>query len=227
MSARALAWPLIAAALIHGFVVFAQTRVDAARRDAPPGGGELLYLPNERLMTHFTAGLGGVIADLLWIRCVQYTAAEAKGARNFAWLNHMVNTVVRLDPHFTDAYRYGGMFLAALKADDDASLDLLHRGMAMCPFAWELPYEAAMVHLLNRRDRPDSARRAAVYLARAAATGNAPPFVVDIAAQLQGEYNLLDVEERMWRQILASPNTLLHELAAEKLAEVEARRAAQ
>jgi hypothetical protein len=225
VSPRALALPLLAAALLYAGVVASQTRLDAARRAMAPPGEELLYLPNERLLTHFTAGMSGVIADLLWIQCVQYTAAEAKGARNFTWLNHMVNTVVRLDPHFTDAYRYGGMFLAALKADDNASLDLLHRGMIMQPMAWELPYEAAMVYLLNRRDAPEGPKRAAIYLARSAATGKAPPFVADIAAQLQGEYNLLDVEEQMWRNILRSPDALLHDLALEKLRELERRRA--
>ena len=37
---------------------------------------ELLYLPNENLLNHFTAGLSSVVADLLWLRTIHYTVKE-------------------------------------------------------------------------------------------------------------------------------------------------------
>ena len=74
---------------------------------------ELLYLPNEKLLNHFTAGLSSVIADLLWIKTIKYTVQEFHNVeRKYTWLEHMCQTVTRLDPHFSGAYEYSGMLLA-------------------------------------------------------------------------------------------------------------------
>ena len=40
-----------------------------------------------------------------------------------------------------------------LKADDDAGIDLLERGVVANPRNFQLPYELAMIFLLNRRIR--------------------------------------------------------------------------
>ncbi|MBI2434437.1 MAG: hypothetical protein HYV26_16390 [Candidatus Hydrogenedentes bacterium] len=207
-------------------VFFAVTIVGQAqieRYRAPTGQDELLYLPNEKLLNHFTGGMDSIIADFLWLKCVQYTAIEAKGSRNFAWLNHMVNTAVRLDPHFVDVYRYGAMFLAALKADSNAGLELLERGMIANPKAWELPYEAAMIYLLNRKDEPDARRQAAFYLTLCSATGNAPKAVTDVAAKLGAEEDLGEIERDMWLSLIKSDDELLRDLAARKLQELDIR----
>ena len=107
--------------------VMAQKHLDASRQTG--FDEELLYLPNEKLLNHFTGGLDSVVADLLWLQCIQYTAEEFKGDHKYVWLNHMTDTITRLDPYFVDVYRYGGVFLAALKADNDASVNLMKRGM--------------------------------------------------------------------------------------------------
>ncbi|HPO13602.1 MAG TPA: hypothetical protein PLI09_09170 [Candidatus Hydrogenedentes bacterium] len=214
---------LFGAAVFFALMLVAQHQVDNARNKTFKS--ELLYLPNAALLQHFTAGMNSIISDLLWIRCVQYIAEENQGERAFKWLDQMLDTVVRLDPYFVDAYRYGGMFLAALKAEDSASLELIERGMVKNPGAWQLPYEAAMIYLLNRQSDPDSQQKAAFYLAMSAATGNAPPLVMDIAAKLQGRMDLFEIERDMWNNLLKSPDTLLRELAARKLQELTLRKA--
>lgn len=214
---------LIGAAVFFALMLVAQHQVDNARDKNFKS--ELLYLPNATLLQHFTAGMNSIISDLLWIRCVQYIAEENRGDRAFKWLDQMLDTVVRLDPYFVDVYRYGGMFLAALKAEDSASLELIERGMVKNPDAWQLPYEAAMIYLLNRQSDPDSQQKAACYLAMSAATGNAPPLVLDLAAKLQGRTNLFEIERDMWNNLLQSPDSLLRDLAARKLQELTLREA--
>lgn len=210
---------LLAAGACFAATVLAQFRVDHHR--SADLEEELLYLPNEKLLDHFTVGLNSVIADFLWIQCIQYTAEEARGERGFDWLNHMLQTVVRLDPHFVDAYRYGGIFLAALKADDDAGLELLQQGIVQNPRAWELPYEAGMIYLLNRRHEPGSKRMAAYYLSMSAATGNAPPRIVDIAAHIQGDGDISDIERDMWMRMAQSDDQFMRDIAERKLIELE------
>jgi len=221
MSRRIRLAGLACAVLSFGVVVGAQLGANHAR--ASDRGDELLYLPNEKLLNHFTGGMSSIIADLLWLECVQYVATEAKGDRNFTWLNQMVNTVVRLDPHFVDAYRFGGMFLAALKADDDAGIDLIDRGIVANPHAWELPYEGAMIYLLNRRDDPGSKAVATRYISMAAAHEDAPALMRDLAEKLQGQFALADVERDMWTDLLGSSDKLLREVAERKLQELSIR----
>lgn len=216
---RKTALPL-ALALLAMLAVCAQVQVDRVK---PVRKDELVYLPNEKLLTHFTAGLSSVIADFLWLRCVQYTGAEIKGDHDYAWLSQLLNTVVRMDPYFKDAYRFGGMFLAALKADDSAGLDLLQRGMVERPDAWDLPYEAGMIYLLNRRDAPESQRMAAYYLGMSAATGKSPHIVAETASALQGKYNLDDIESEMWTSLKQSGDKVLRALAERKEKELQIR----
>jgi len=214
---------LVAAALAVLCLVtfFAQRGADGVRVER---ADELVYLPNEKLLNHFTAGMSSVVADLLWLRCVQFTAVTVKGGHNFAWLNQMLNTIVRMDPYFADVYRYGGIFLASIKADDDGGLELLQRGIVARPDVWEIPYEAAMIYLLNRREEPESRRLAAHYLGMAASTGKAPKLVTELAASLQGEYNLDEIEGDMWASLQRSGDRFLEELAERKQQELGIRK---
>ncbi|HUW59874.1 MAG TPA: hypothetical protein VMZ06_02620 [Candidatus Bathyarchaeia archaeon] len=218
---KRLAAMALAVVAAFGSMAAIQHRLDAMRSPQPED--ELLYLPNEHLLEHFTAGMSGVIADLLWIRCLLYTGKHFRGDHDFTWLNHLCEMTTRLDPYFVDAHRYGGVFLAMLRADDDACIRLLEKGMVNNPDAWELPYEIAMTYLLNRPNQPDSAVQAARYLAMAIKTGKAPPHVLVLAEALQRDYNLLDVEREMWESMRGSDDRLLRDLAEHKLILVELR----
>lgn len=214
---RALVLWLLAAALCYAATIPAQRAADRLR---PPLRDEVLYLPNEKLLVHFTAGLAPVIADLLWLRCVQYTALENRGARAFTWLEQMIFTTVSLDPRFKDVYRYGAIFLSALRADSEAAMRLLHTGMVEVPDAWELPYEAAIIQLVNRKGAPDAEKLTAFYCGMAVATGRPPAFVAELAARFQARQDLGGIEEGMWRRMLESEDKVMRELAARKLQEM-------
>lgn len=206
---------------VFGGAVFAQRQANEVRARAE--GDEILYLPNQKILNHFTGGMNHVVADLLWLRCIQYVGKENKGERNFTWLNQMLETVVQLDPYFGDAYRYGGMFLASLRADDDAGIDLLERGFITNPKNFQLPYELAMIFLLNRKDEPGSKERATYYLSMAAAIEGCPEFIRDLATKLQGQFNLVDVEREMWQRMAEGDDKLLRELGERKLVEMDIR----
>lgn len=213
--------PLLVATAL-GVSSLAQTRLDGARLAKPEE--QLLYLPNDKLLTHFTGGMNSVIADLLWLRCIQYTSEHFRGDHKFTWLEQMTNVVTRMDPYYVDVYRYGGIFLASLKSDDDASIKLMERGFAQNPDAWELPYEMAMVYLLNRHDQPGSAEAATHYLGLAIATDRAPQSVLEIAQGLQRKHNLVDVERRLWLDLKHnSTDRFMQDLAERKLQEMTVR----
>lgn len=221
MRARRILIGILAVAVGFTCTAGIQRRLDAIR--ARDRGEELLYLPNDKLLNHFCAGMDSIVSDFLWLKCVQYTAEHFHSDQDFTWLNHMAEMITRLDPYNVAAYRYLAIFLASLKADDNASIELLRRGMLHNPFAYELPYEIAMTYLLNRREQPDSPVQAAKYLGMAVETGNAPPFVLEVAQVLQGEHNLFDVERSMWLHTRESGDRFMRELAERKLIELDLR----
>lgn len=213
---------LLAVGVFYGISLAALSRAEQAR--ATSGLDEVLYLPNENLLNHFTGGLNSVISDLLWLNCIQYTAREHHGQRHFTWLEAMLTTSTRLDPYFADVYRLGSIFLAALRADADASIRLAESGMINNPYAWQLPYEAAMVYLMNKREEPNARYMAARYLSMSIATGNAPGGIANLTAKLQDEFDLTEIEQDTWRQMLQSEDKFLRELAERKLVEIDLRR---
>lgn len=211
---------ILAGIVLFGGAVFTQRQAD---EHAPVSANELMYLPNATLLNHFTAGMDTVVADLLWLNCVLFTGQQIKGEGDFTWLHQMTRTVTQLDPHFVDAYRYGGMFLGALQNDATAALELLQDGIVKNPHAWELPYEAALVWLLNRKEEPGARVQAAHYLALAAVHEDCPLVVRDLAESLQGEYNLTDIEAQMWARLRHSDDGLLRDLAERKQHEMQIR----
>ncbi len=214
----AVAGPL-AVALTIAFSFLAQDRIDTLKDERFEE--ELLYLPNERLLNHFTGGLSSVIADLLWIKTIQYAVKEFHNQdRKFTWLESMVNTVTRLDPYFAGAYQYGGMLLAGIGADDKA-LTLLERGVVNNPYNEKLPFEMAQIYLLNRKDEPESAAVATHYLSMVAERSEHPEAYINWIRRIQRAENLEGIGRDLWEDVLArTDDEFIRELAREKLLEL-------
>jgi hypothetical protein len=216
MSARLTVLAVFTMVVGFGAIGLLQQQVDATRMTDE--SDELLYLPNEKLLNHFTVGQQGLVADLLWLQCIQYTAKEFRGDFKFTWLTQMTDNIVRLDPYYHDVYQWGGQLLAMLKHDSDAGIDLMKRGIPHHPDRWELPFEIARTHILNRNDPVAGAR----YLAMAATTGDPPPFVLDWAKNLQRLHSLTDLQRAMWQDILdTSEDESMQALAERKLVEAD------
>ncbi len=214
-------WFIIAPlALIVGLssaAVF-QQRIDTGRSRA--SDEELLYLPNDKLLNHFTAGMSSIVADMLWLECIQYTSREFHSQeRKFTWLDHIANTVVRLDPYFTGAYQFGGTLLAAIGADGKA-LDLLERGCVKRPDRYEIPFEIAKIYVMNRRAEEGAAASASYFLTMAAGLAPAAQanYLANWAYAIQSKNGISDVGQRIWEQLYqTSSNSMMRELAARNL----------
>ena len=213
---------LVATAIVVAVAIacstFAQRKADTIRSAQKTEA--VLYFPNERLLNSFTCGQSSIVADILWLKCIQYTSKEFHGDFKFTLLDQMLGTITRLDPNFVDAYKWGAVFLAMLKRDNDASIKLLTTGIEHNPGNWELPFEIARTYILNRQDGVMGAK----WMAVAASTGEPPQFVIDWAKNLQQKHDLGDIERDMWTQIIqntSDPNT--RETAKRRLVEVDIR----
>ena len=199
-----------------GLVGYSQARIDALHEEALDD--ELLYIPSETLLTHFTAGMSNVVADLLWIETIQYTVKEFHDPqRKFKWLEHMCNAVTDLDPYFKGAYVNGGMFLSSIGADDKA-LKLLKKGFVRNPDSWEIPYEIVKVYVLNRRDDPRSPEITTHYLRMLAERHEHPEMYLTWARRIQEQNDLKDAGRAIWEDVLKnSKDKFIRELAAHNL----------
>ena len=221
---RIVVAPLILAAAIAS-TKFAQDRIDSMKRDA--FDEDLLFLPNDKLLTHFTGGLSSVVADVFWVRTIGYAAKEFHNPDlKFTWLSELIDMVVRLDPYFEGAYANGGMLLAAIGADDDA-LEVLQRGLAINPYSLDITKELIMVYLLNRRKEEDTPEIIGRYLRIAADLSEEQEhklYYYRLASEIEKKHNIFDHAIRMWQEVLDnSEDGLMREAAQKNLLDLKIR----
>ena len=87
--------------------------VDARRGRVPgPGGG--LYLWSGQHVRRLVPGLRDLLADIYWLRTVQYFGGQRAFAKDkqFELLEPLTDITTTLDPRMEIAYRYGAIFLA-------------------------------------------------------------------------------------------------------------------
>ena len=199
-----------------GFIGFSQSRIDALHEEALED--ELLYIPSNTLLTHFTAGMSNVVADMLWIETIQYTVKEFHDPqRKFTWLEQMCHAVTDLDPYFEGVYVNGGMFLSSVGADEKA-LKLLKKGFVRNPESWEIPYEMVKVYVLNRRDQPQSPAITTHYLRMLAERHEHPEMYLSWARRIQEQNDLKKEGRAIWEDVIKnSKDEFVRELAEHNL----------
>lgn len=206
-----------------GAAGFVQHRIDAAR---PHDLDELLYLPNENLLTYLTGGMHTIVADVLWLETVQYTAKEfGSQERKFTWLEHMSNTTIRLDPYFTGAYVYGATFMAGI-GNDDGAARLLEKGLAARPDRYEIPFEMAKIYMMNRRKWADAAAATSYYLAWAGACADDPEWAegfLEWSRNVQRYHSLSESGRQVWVALLENADSaMMRDLAKHNIALLDA-----
>ncbi|KAF0249471.1 MAG: hypothetical protein FD167_1126 [bacterium] len=106
---------------------------------------QFLYVSSPKSVKQFSFGFDGALADLYWLRAVQYYGRQLLNDRNevtFAQkvdqklLYPMLDITTTLDPQYIQAYRFGGLFLPDY--DTKLALDLLYKGIKENPNNWRL-----------------------------------------------------------------------------------------
>ncbi len=94
-----------------------------------------------------------VLADLYWIRAIQYFAATRLNKRPIVGedlLYPLLDVSTTLDPSFNLAYRFGAIFLAEKYSTGlgrpDQALRLLDKGFAQNPDKWEYLYDKGFIY---------------------------------------------------------------------------------
>lgn len=187
-SLKAAAWLLVSLCLL----VPLQGWLDAQPKPAVPLD-DALYLKSGRVLKAFSFGFHSWLADLYWLRTIQYFGGKVEAAHtgdkpvNLAevgtWkldaLPSLLDIVTELDPQFIAAYRFGAAFLPEANA-----VGLLERGLRENPADWRLALDLGYVYW--RQGRFAEARLA---YERGSRSPGAPPWLPVLAATVAARGN--------------------------------------
>jgi hypothetical protein len=145
---------------------------------------------------YFTSGEGvgrlalsfkSVLADVYWIRAIQYFAAtrlKGRPAPREDLLYPLLDITTTLDPAFNIAYRFGAIFLCEGRqrglARPELAVTLLDKGFAANPHKWQYVYDKAFVYYWTIRDP----KQAAHWFAEAAKVPRSPEWLPGLAGYM-------------------------------------------
>jgi hypothetical protein len=101
---------------------------------------ELTQFPPVNVLKPITIEYQSAMADLIWLRTIQYYGQHLMSDRKFIWLNHILETLTGLDPLFIDAYDFGSKILAWDSGQVPEALALLDRGIINNPLDWKIAF---------------------------------------------------------------------------------------
>jgi tetratricopeptide (TPR) repeat protein len=137
---------LVAAALVAGKV--AVGRRLSAGAVAPY---DVRYIPTARVARWASFGHPILVADLYWLRAVQYMGEPRADARGWDKLFPILDLVTDLDPRHGYAYQVGGNILAASGRMDESNR-LLEKGVLNVPDRYILAFHRAVNAFLYEGD---------------------------------------------------------------------------
>lgn len=142
--------------------------------------GELMYFPSGFALRALSMGYYGPLADLVWIRFIQYYGEHRLTDAKFEYMYHILDILTTLDPRFTYAYTLGGLMLTHDAGRPDQAKRLLKKGMRVYPESWRIPFIYGFIHYVflreyhvaepyfriaaQRPNAPDLPKRWAAYL---------------------------------------------------------------
>ena len=177
---------------------FAQRQIDA-RLGPYRAQEEALYLTGKQLR-RLAPGLEDLMADLYWLRTVQYYGGQRIwGGGHYQLLAPMIDVVTDLDPRLEIAYRYGAIFLCEKPpvgaGDCGLGVAILEKGVRNNPLNWRLRQDLGFF-LFTFLDEP---KRGAEVLMEAARAPGAPFWLESMAAQILYKGGDRETSRRIWK----------------------------
>lgn len=188
---------LVVLLISSGLVPTMQWTVDELRNSMGPEP-DVSSVWTGRVVKALSFGYSDLLADLYWMRAIQYYGAQKLKGTGFANLSPLLETAAELDHRFSIVYRYGAVFLSEpspVGADQPAAgLSLLARGADRNPSDWRLRQEQGLFTFFYLKD----AVRGAEVLQRASRIPGAPDWMAALAAQILSRGGELEAALNMW-----------------------------
>ncbi|MDY6843273.1 MAG: hypothetical protein SVW57_04185 [Thermodesulfobacteriota bacterium] len=155
-----------------------------------------VYLPYGKYLRFITMGYDQIIADVLWLRSIQYIGDKSEEKRGYPHLYSLLDLVTDIDPKFVLAYRVGGVILSVWAGKVEESNRLLKKGFKHNPDDWRLPFFIGFNNFFYLRNFHD----AAYYIGKASIMQGSPPYLTMLASRLYAEAEVPEFGiEFLWR----------------------------
>lgn len=218
-------WP--AALALAASVPLIQNGIDE-RRGRFRSQEEILYVWSGKHVRTLSPGLENVLADIYWLRTVQYFGGQRAFAtdKRFDLLLPLVDITTTLDPRFELAYRYGAAFLAEPHPNGAgqprAAIELLKRGAQANPDSWRLRQDWGFFEFFFLNDPKEAAR----VLEDASHVPGAPDWLRSSAADFLAKGGERETSRQVWKRLYEQSDGIMRENAQFNLARLDALDAA-
>ena len=179
-----------------------QDRIDL-RLHQPSKIVDILYFASPRVVKTLALGYDGLLADVYWMRAIQYYGRRDEAARRpvrYANLMALLEITTELDPDLIDAYRFGGVFLAEPEpigaGRPDQAVQLLDRGILRHPAEWRLHFEKGFAYFWFLKDY----RKAADTWLAASRLPSSPSWMEGLAAMALSKGGAVDTARALWQR---------------------------
>ena len=211
--AQAVSLAIAAAALAGAILTSRGIEARAVARAETP---QPIFFPRAEILRPALLGFTGLAADLTWIRTVQYFGSRIEGKERFPQLYQLVDMTTSLDPHFLDAYQYGGLFLTIARQFPNA-IAIYRKGIAANPLAWQLPHDLGRLYFLELQDY----QQALHWWEITDRLPGRPHYIPRFLIRLQAKVGHLDTALELWRQMYErSENEAIREIARREIAKL-------
>ncbi|MEW6735335.1 MAG: hypothetical protein AB1489_28845 [Acidobacteriota bacterium] len=134
---------------------FLQQQIDARNPPLTQNIEDVLYLPSGNAVKRLSFGFDGFLADIYWMRSVQYFGRQLLNERQeldwvrtskirYDLLYPLLDITTTLDPQYIAAYRFGAIFLPDY--DNQLALKLIYKGIENNPQNWRLYQNLGMLY---------------------------------------------------------------------------------
>jgi hypothetical protein len=141
--------------------------------------GEVGLLPDGKMLRVASLGFDRLVADLFWLRTVNYIGDERAAKVGYPAAQRLVELVTDVDPEFRTAYSVMNTVLTVLSPQVDAAIALLEKGIHHIAW-WKLHFLQGYNYFHEKGDY----RRAAEQIRLAATLPGGPPYLPRLAARL-------------------------------------------
>lgn len=167
----------------------------------------VVWVQSPQLMRRLAMSFDTLLADLYWIRSVQYygdTKLSNAEKKEYDRLFPLLDMTTTLDPRFNIAYRFGAILLSEGypngAGNTKQAINLLEKAIKEMPEKWQYLHDAGFVEYWWNRD-PNAAAK---WLLRAADVPGSPSWLRPVAAGMLAESGDERTARALWTELEAT-----------------------
>jgi len=168
---------LLGAALLAAWAgVVHLAHLAAVAQDSVPDADRALFIPDGKSLRHFVLGQQTTVADLYWLKFIQYLGGTTGAQPQMLPLARLITD---LDPEYAYAYMAPGLVLASKRRFGESN-EILEKGWNSVQSRWEIPFYLAFNYWYELGDW----EKGAEWLKRAVSVPGRPPYLAVLVPRL-------------------------------------------